>query len=150
MQARPVNSQASPVAGAAAAVGVPAGDAAAAPDPGAAPSWREGGDPVATPPVAGLHLQFGADAAGEVVASWHTLQPVTGARVLLGTQVGYLHSVPATTETYTDAKSGQVVYAHHARLEGLRADREYLYLAFTRGPSPRRARSAQHPAAASR
>ena len=33
-------------------------------------------DPVATPPVAGLHLQFGADASSEMVVSWHALQPV--------------------------------------------------------------------------
>src|SRR5262245_47970663 len=42
------------------------------------------GDPTLTPAVNGLHLQFGSDAAREVVASWHTLQPVHGARVLLG------------------------------------------------------------------
>ena len=36
------------------------------------------------PPVAGLHLQFGADASSEVTVSWHTLEPVSNARVLLG------------------------------------------------------------------
>jgi len=36
----------------------------------------ETSDPVGTPPVAGLHLQFGADASSEMVVSWHTLQPV--------------------------------------------------------------------------
>ena len=39
---------------------------------------------VPAPPVAGLHLQFGADASSEIVVSWHTLQPVRRARVLLG------------------------------------------------------------------
>jgi hypothetical protein len=33
-------------------------------------------DPVLTPPVHGLHLQFGADASSEMVVSWHTLQSV--------------------------------------------------------------------------
>jgi hypothetical protein len=41
-------------------------------------------DPATTPPVAGLHLQFGADAASEMVVSWHTLQPVRRPRVLVG------------------------------------------------------------------
>src|SRR5690349_21420430 len=41
-------------------------------------------DPVTTPRVAGLHTQFGSDASREVVVSWHTLQPVSNARVLLG------------------------------------------------------------------
>ena len=38
--------------------------------PGASPNLA------ATPGVAGLHLQFGADASSEVTVSWHTLQPV--------------------------------------------------------------------------
>src|SRR5258708_40186435 len=45
-------------------------------DAKAAPaSARPSPDPAA-PPVAGLHLQFGADASSEMVVSWHTLQPV--------------------------------------------------------------------------
>jgi hypothetical protein len=38
---------------------------------GALPA-RPSFDPVATPPVAGLHLQFGADASSEMVVSWHS------------------------------------------------------------------------------
>lgn len=41
-------------------------------------------DPLTTSPVAGLHLQFGADASSEMVASWHALQPVRNPRVMLG------------------------------------------------------------------
>ncbi len=48
------------------------------------PQFGQPGDPVGTPRVSGLHLQFGADAASEVVVSWHCLQPVTHPRVLLG------------------------------------------------------------------
>src|ERR1700733_14983214 len=66
-------------------------------------------DPVATPPVAGLHLQFGADASSEMVVSWHTLQPVQNARVVLGRLDGGLEqTVEAKATSYTDAKSSQV------------------------------------------
>jgi phosphodiesterase/alkaline phosphatase D-like protein len=94
-------------------------------------------DPVATPPVAGLHLQFGADAASEVVASWHTLQPVHNPRVVLGQLDGRLEqTVDAKPTSYTDAKSGQVVYAYHAKLERLQADFAYLYGAMHDGAEP--------------
>jgi hypothetical protein len=83
---------------------------------------------VATPPVAGLHLQFGADAASEIVVSWHTLQPVRNPRVVLGQLDGRLEqAVVAKPTSYTDAKSGQVEYAYHAKLERLQPDFAYLY-----------------------
>ena len=83
---------------------------------------------MATPPVAGLHLQFGADASSEIVVSWHTLQPVRNPRVVLGRLDGKLEqTVAAKPTSYTDAKSGQVVYAYHARLGGLQPDTPYLY-----------------------
>ncbi|MEC3978116.1 fibronectin type III domain-containing protein [Amycolatopsis sp. H20-H5] len=95
------------------------------------------GDPVRTPAVAGLHLQFGADSSREVVVSWHSLQPVRNARVLLGRPDGrYELSAPAKTVSYTDAKSGQVVYALHAPLRGLHADTEYVYAALHEGAEP--------------
>jgi hypothetical protein len=85
-------------------------------------------DPLTTPRVSGLHLQFGADARSEVVASWHSLLPMRRARVLLGRpDGGFERTVPAQTVSYTDSKSGQVVYAHHARLERLHADKDYVY-----------------------
>ncbi len=98
----------------------------------AVPSWHDSaaGDPVATPRVAGLHLQFGADASREVVASWHTLQPVKHPRVTVARAGrGPHHTIAARTVSYTDDKSGQVVYAHHARLERLSAGTEYTYTA---------------------
>jgi 3',5'-cyclic AMP phosphodiesterase CpdA len=95
------------------------------------------GDPAASPPVSGLHLQFGADAASEMVVSWHTLQPVRHPRVLLGHLDGKLaQTVEARTRAYTDAKSGQSVYAHHARLSPLHADTVYLYAALHDGAAP--------------
>ena len=85
-------------------------------------------DPPATPPVSGLHLQFGADGSSEMVVSWHTLQPVRNARVMVGRLDGaHEQTVPAQTVSYADAKSSQTVYAHHAKIGRLRADTAYLY-----------------------
>jgi 3',5'-cyclic AMP phosphodiesterase CpdA len=90
-----------------------------------------------TPPVAGLHLQFGADASSEMVVSWHTLQSVRNPRVMLGSLDGQLERVVAAKETsYTDAKSDQVVYAYHAKIEQLRDDSPYLYSALHDGAEP--------------
>jgi hypothetical protein len=88
----------------------------------------------ATPPVAGLHLQFGADAASQMTVSWHSLQPVRRPRVLLGRMDGRLEqTVEAETVTYVDGKSGQSVHAHHAKIGGLRPDTVYLYGALHEG-----------------
>jgi 3',5'-cyclic AMP phosphodiesterase CpdA len=109
------------------------GQAAAAP----ASATRPTADPAATPPVAGLHLQFGADASSEMVVSWHTLQPARRARVLLGRHDGRLEQTTEATETrYTDAKSGQAVYTYHARLGRLQPDTAYLYSALNDGAEP--------------
>jgi phosphodiesterase/alkaline phosphatase D-like protein len=103
----------------------------------AAPAARRSPDPVATPPVAGLHLQFGADASSEMVVSWHTLQPVRNARVMLGRLDGTLEqTVEAKATSYIDAKSSQVVYAYHAKIGRLRADSSYLYGALHDGAEP--------------
>ena len=98
---------------------------------------RQSPDPAATPPVAGLHLQFGADASSEMVVSWHTLKPVQNPRVVLGHLDGKLEqTVEAKAASYTDAKSGQIVYAYHAKLVGLQADFTYLYGAMHDGAEP--------------
>jgi hypothetical protein len=103
----------------------------------AAPAAPPPLDPVTTPPVAGLHLQFGADASSEMVVSWHTLQSVRNARVMLGTLDGKLERVVAARETsYTDAKFGQVVYAYHAKVGQLQDDAPHLYAALHEGAEP--------------
>jgi Purple acid Phosphatase, N-terminal domain/Calcineurin-like phosphoesterase len=103
----------------------------------AAPASPPAPDPVATPPVAGLHLQFGADASSEMIVSWHTLQPVRSPRVVLGRLDGKLEqTVEAKATSYTDAKSGRTVYAYHARLTQLQADSSYLYGAMHEGADP--------------
>lgn len=94
-------------------------------------------DPVTTPRVGGLHVQFGADPSREVVVSWSTLSPVQEAKVLLGGADGrFQRSAPATTRSYTDAKSGKVVYAQHAHLTGLRPGEDHLYVAQHAGAEP--------------
>ncbi len=105
---------------------------------GTANPLRNGvGDPVSTPRVAGLHLQFGADAAREVVVSWHSLTPVGSPRVYYGTSPKVLgRAASASTVSYTDAKSGQVVYAHHARIAGLAPDTAYSYAVVHDGAEP--------------
>ncbi|HTZ77698.1 MAG TPA: metallophosphoesterase family protein [Stellaceae bacterium] len=103
----------------------------------AAPAAPRRLDPVATPPVAGLHLQFGADGSSEMVVSWHTLQPVRNPRVLLGRRDGKLErTVAAKSASYTDGKSKQVVYAWHATLVRLKPDTAYLYAALHDGAEP--------------
>jgi hypothetical protein len=106
-------------------------------DADAAPRSPTSPDAVATPPVAGLHLQFGASPSSEIVVSWHTLQPVQNPRVVLGHLDGALEqTVDAKATSYTDAKSSQVVYAYHAKIGGLRADKNYLYAAMHEGAEP--------------
>ena len=115
--------------GGAVALGAPA--AVAAPE-----LWRRPGASGA-PPVAGLHLQFGADASGELVVSWHTTASVSRPRILLGTPDGGLgHTTEAETTTYRDAKSGTEVQVHHARLSNLRPGTDYVYAAVHDGAAP--------------
>jgi hypothetical protein len=107
------------------------GVASAAPPPGAAAK------PTAVPPVAGLHLQFGTDAASEIVVSWHTLEPVRNPRIMLGKPDGRLERVVTAQEaSYTDGKSGRVVYVYHAKIGQLRAAASYLYGALHDGAQP--------------
>ncbi len=91
----------------------------------------------ATPTVAGLHLQFGADASSEVTVSWHTLKPVHNPRVVLGRPDGKLEkTVAAKPTSYTDGKSHQTVYAYHAKLDRLQPDTAYMYGAMHDGAAP--------------
>lgn len=122
-----------------------AGVLAAAPLAGGVANAAQASDPppglllgsAATPPVAGLHLQFGADAASEITISWHTLEPVREPRALVGDLDGRLvRTVAAQTRTYTDGKSKQVVYAHHAKVGGLIPDHAYLYAALHADAAP--------------
>jgi 3',5'-cyclic AMP phosphodiesterase CpdA len=93
---------------------------------------------VIAPPVHGLHLQFGADAASEMVVSWHTLASVRNPRVVLGRIDGTVERTAVAEQSdYTDAKSQRIVYAYHAALTGLEPDTAYLYAALHDGAEPR-------------
>jgi Purple acid Phosphatase, N-terminal domain/Calcineurin-like phosphoesterase len=88
-------------------------------------------------PVGGLHLQFGKDASTEVVVSWHTTDPIDNPRVMLGTPTSGLgRTVAAETRTYRDAKSKTEVRVHHARLDNLAPDTDYIYAATHDGTNP--------------
>jgi Purple acid Phosphatase, N-terminal domain/Calcineurin-like phosphoesterase len=88
-------------------------------------------------PVGGLHLQFGRDASSEVVVSWHTTDPVSNPRIMAGTSTaGFGRTVPAETRTYRDAKSKTEVRVHHARLDNLAPDTDYVYAAVHDGTNP--------------
>jgi len=103
----------------------------------AAPITSRSSDSVSVPPVHGLHLQFGADASSEMVVSWHALQSVRRARVVLGRVDGKLERTAEAVETsYTDAKSGRTVYAYHARLSELLPGSNYHYAALHDGAEP--------------
>lgn len=94
-------------------------------------------DPTSAPTVAGLHIQFGADAASQIVVSWHTLEPVRQPYVLVGHLDGQLlHKVAARQASYMDKKSGQTVYAYHGKIEQLASDTPYMYAAHHEGAAP--------------
>jgi hypothetical protein len=123
---------------AAAGLGAGAAIAATVPARAGAPAGDERSGSRETIPVSGLHLQFGADAASQMVVSWHSLSPVERPRVILGRMDGRLErTASATSVSYVDAKSGQTVFAHHAKIDGLRPDTLYLYAAVHDGAAPR-------------
>jgi hypothetical protein len=89
---------------------------------------------VRTPDVAGaplpeqLHLQFGSDAAHQMVVSWAAPAPVWRPGVRLGKPGhGLGLQVPAQEKVYTDALTGQMVFTYHAELPRLDADTAYYY-----------------------
>jgi Calcineurin-like phosphoesterase/Purple acid Phosphatase, N-terminal domain len=95
------------------------------------------GSPQRTPRVNGLHVQFGSDASHQAIVSWHSLQAVSQARVLVGNSDGrFQRTYRAQTTSYTDGKSGQIVYAQHATMHDLKADHEYVYVALHEGAQP--------------
>src|SRR5262245_41050362 len=114
----------SPAAAAAAATSPdPASDPHAAANPAASPQLLTTPGSLGAPPVAGLHLTFGADPATEMTASWTTSASVRRPRVRFGSlEGGHGDVVQAETRTYTDGASGREVFVHHAKISGLRPD----------------------------
>jgi hypothetical protein len=101
------------------------------------PTLWQRGDRSGAPRVGGLHLQYGADAATEVVVSWQTAAAVVNPRVTVGTpDDGLGQTVAADTVTYRDAASRTEIRVHHARVAGLIPDTDYVYAAVHDGASP--------------
>ncbi|WP_409181441.1 purple acid phosphatase family protein [Amycolatopsis sp. VS8301801F10] len=85
----------------------------------------------------GLHLTFGRDPARQMVVSWLTDGPVRRPRVLYGTlDAGFGSYAPAVTRTYLDGASNRTVWVHHAQIDQLCPNTEYLYLAQHDGATP--------------
>ncbi|WP_244917495.1 purple acid phosphatase family protein [Mycobacterium shimoidei] len=124
-------------AGAAAILGVGVGGAGATLLRPSGPGLWTQPDRSGAPPVGGLHLQFGKNAARQVVVSWHSTDPVGNPRVMVGTPTsGFGSTVQAQTRTYRDAKSGTEVRVNHAVLDNLTPDTEYIYAAVHDGAEP--------------
>jgi 3',5'-cyclic AMP phosphodiesterase CpdA len=88
-------------------------------------------------PVQGLHLTFGKDPSQQMVASWITDGPVTRPRVLFGTlEGGFGNASQAETRTYVDGTSGRTVFIHHAELNRLHPNTEYIYAVQHDGTTP--------------
>jgi hypothetical protein len=119
--------------GAAAAIigaGVGAGGVALLRSPNRGPTLWMRPDRSGAEPVHGLHLQFGKNAATEVVVSWNTTDAVSNPRVMLGTSTSdFGHVVPAQTRTYRDAQSKTEIRVNHAVLSNLAPDTDYVYAA---------------------
>jgi Purple acid Phosphatase, N-terminal domain len=90
------------------------------------------------PPPEQLHLQFGEDAASQMSASWATPVRVNRPRLRLGRPGhGYGTEIDAIERVYTEALTGQTVYTHHAPMDGLEADSDYICQVHRRRPATR-------------
>jgi 3',5'-cyclic AMP phosphodiesterase CpdA len=76
-----------------------------------------------------VHVQFGADASTQVAVSWVSPGgPPAAPRLRLGPAAGSArHEVPAIERTYTEALTGELVRAYHARAGGLEPDTRYVF-----------------------
>ena len=84
-----------------------------------------------------MHAQFGADAATEAAVSWAAPVPAARPRLRLGPagQEPDLE-VPASGRAYTEALTGETVYAYHARVTGLEPGTAYCYQVVHDGAEP--------------
>lgn len=84
--------------------------------------------PFGAPGPQQLHLQFGKDAAREMVVSWSTPTTVARSRLRFGTsEDGLGTEVEAITRTYRDHATGREIYTHHVPLSRLRPSTSYRY-----------------------
>jgi hypothetical protein len=75
-----------------------------------------------------VHLQFGSDAASQVAVSWAAPAAVARPRLRFGPFASRRsYEVAASERGYTDALTGETVYAYHARIDSLEPDTSYGY-----------------------
>ncbi len=102
-----------------------------------APALIRRPDAVGAPGPQQVHVQFGADAASQVAASWATAAAVSRPRLRLGRDGrGHGDEIPAEGRTYTEALTGETVWTYHARLHGLEPDTHYVYEVVNDGAAP--------------
>jgi hypothetical protein len=102
-----------------------------------APGLTRQPDVAGAPPPGQLHVQFGADAASQIAVSWATPVPVANSRLRAGPAGGGPGlDVPAEERVYTEALTGQTVYAYHARLGNLAPDTAFAYEVVHDGAEP--------------
>lgn len=96
-----------------------------------------GTDATGVPGPEQLHLQFGPDAATQMVASWATPVPVAQTRLRLGTlDGGFGTTIDAVMRTYTEAITGQPVWTYHAVLDHLEPATDHVYEVLHDGAPP--------------
>jgi hypothetical protein len=93
--------------------------------------------PAGAPPPGQVHVQFGADAATEAAVSWAAPAAAARPRLRIGLAgEGPGLEVPAEERVYTEALTGEVVHAYHARVGQLRPGTEYSYQVLHDGAEP--------------
>jgi hypothetical protein len=86
-----------------------------------------------------VHLQFGSDAASQIAVSWAAGAPVARPRLRFSpASGGPVNEIEACERGYTEALSGETVYAYHARVGSLEPDTGYCYEILHDGAPPAR------------
>src|SRR5260370_42222538 len=93
-----------------------------------APALIRRPDAVGAPGPQQVHVQFGADAASQVAASWATAAAVSRPRLRLGRDGrGHGDEIPADGRTYNEAVTGETAWTDHAPLDDLGPDTHHAY-----------------------
>jgi Calcineurin-like phosphoesterase/Purple acid Phosphatase, N-terminal domain len=94
-------------------------------------------DAAGAPAPEQVHLQFGADASGQVAVSWAAAAAVARPRLRFGQAGGQPGTyVDADERRYTDALTGETVWTYHAAIGSLEPDTPYGYEVLHDGVGP--------------
>jgi 3',5'-cyclic AMP phosphodiesterase CpdA len=97
------------------------------------------------PPPEQVHVQFGADAAGQISVSWAAAAAAARPRLRFGPARGTAGGPAAGTQesqigaeerVYTDALTGETVWTYHSRIDSLEPDTPYAYQVLHDGAAP--------------